>query len=124
MTLAVDQLRSARGSPAWRKTVIASSAVLSRGVGQLLAGLTAPPPEEDIRAQRLARVKVAAMLLYQAAQVKAGQASGDLYAALKTQIDEARVAFPERFLHYLHQEILRTLAHNDEALLGPKYPLS
>jgi hypothetical protein len=124
MTLALDQLRSARGSPAWRETVIASSTVLSRGVAGLLAGLTAPLPEEDVRAQRLARVRVAEMLLYQAAQVKAGQASRDLYAALQAQIDEARAAFPERFLHYLHQEILRTLAHNDEALLGPKYPLS
>lgn len=124
MALAIDQLRSARGSPAWRETVIASSAVLSRGVAGLLAGLTAPLSEEDIRAQRLARVQVAEMLLYQAAQVKAGQASGDLYGALKTQIDEARIAFPERSLRYLHREILRTLAHNDETLLGPMYPLS
>jgi len=124
MTLALDQLRAARGTPAWRETVIASSTVLSRGVAGLLASLTAPLPEDELRAQRLARVRVAEMQLYQAAQVKAGHAAGDLYGTLQTQIDEARAAFPEQFLHYLHQEILRTLAHNDEALLGPLYPLA
>jgi hypothetical protein len=124
MTLALNQLRSARGSPAWRETVIASSAVLSRGVAGLLASLSAPLPEDDLRAQRLARVKVAEIQLYQAAQVKAGQAAANLYGALQTQIDEVRAAFPEQHLHYLHQEIVRTLAHNDEALLGPNYPLS
>jgi hypothetical protein len=123
MTLALDQLRSARGSPAWRETVIVSSAVLSRGVAGLLASLSTPLAEDDLRAQRLARVKVAEMQLYQAAQVKAGQAARDLYGALHAQIDEARAAFPEQFLHYLHQEIVRTLAHNDEALLGPHYPM-
>jgi hypothetical protein len=124
MTLALNQLRSARGSPAWRETVIVSSAVLSRGVAALLAGLTAPLAEDELRAQRLARVKVAEIQLYQAAQVKAGQAAGDLYGALQSQIDEARAAFPEQFLHHLHREIVHTLAHHDEALLGPKYPLS
>ncbi len=90
----------------------------------MLAGLAEPLPEDDIRAQRLARVKVAEMQLYQAAQVKAGQAAGDLYGALQTQIDEARAGFPDQFLRYLHQEIVRTLAHNDEALLGPLYPMA
>lgn len=123
MTLALDQLRSARGSPAWRATVIESSAVLSRGVAGLLASLSAPRAEDDLRAQRLARVKVAEMQLYQASQVRAGQAAGDLYGALRTQIDGARALLPEQFLHYLHQEILRTLAHNDKTLLGPLYPL-
>jgi hypothetical protein len=123
MTLALDQLRSARGSPAWRETVIASTTILSRGVAGLLASLSGPLGEDDLRARRLARVKVAEIQLYQAAQVKAGQAAGDLYGALQTQIDEARAAFSEQFLPILHQEIVRTLAHNDEALLGPRYPM-
>ena len=70
----------------------------------------------------MARVMVAKMQLYQAAEVQAGQASRNLYGALQPQIDEARAAFPEKFLHYLHREIVRTLAHNDEGLLGPLYP--
>jgi len=92
------------------------------------------PPELNqqelrLRAQRFARVKVAELQLYQASEVKAGRAAGDLYTALRTHIDSAREAFRERFLSqagvcadYLHAELVRTLANEDVAMLGPAYP--
>jgi len=85
--------------------------------------------ELQLRAKRFARVKVAELQLYQAAEVKAGRTMRDLYGALGTQIDGAREAFRERFLtrdcvdaDYLHAELVRTLANDDASLLGPGYP--
>jgi len=92
----------------------------------------APPvvrEEKDLRAQRFARVRVAEIQLYHAAQMKSGRAAGDVYRALKTQMDAARDAYREKFLtptngtaDYLHVEFVRTLANDDVALLGPEYP--
>jgi hypothetical protein len=128
MTRTLDQLRAAQGGPAWREAVISSSATLTRGVSALLASLNAPASESHIRAQRFARVTVAKMQLYQAAQVQAGLATGNIYGALKAHIDEARAAFSGQFRKpggipdYLHEEMVRELAHHDPALLGPQYP--
>jgi hypothetical protein len=92
----------------------------------------APPvahDEKDLRAQRFARVRVAEIQLYHAAQMKIGRAAADVYRALKSQMDAARDAYREKFLtpkngtaDYLHTEFVRTLANNDAALLGPEYP--
>jgi hypothetical protein len=93
----------------------------------------APAPvlreETQLRAQRFARVRVAEIQLYHAAAMKSGRAAGDVYGALKEQIDAAREAYRENFLtpmngtaDYLHTEFVRTLANDDAALLGPGYP--
>lgn len=91
-----------------------------------------PPPageDRDPRAQRFARVRVAEIQLYHAAQMKSGRAARDVYGALKSQMDAARDAYREKFLtpvngtaDYLHAEFVRTLANDDAALLGPEYP--
>ncbi len=101
------------------------------GVLEFLKTL-APPvvrEEKDLRAQRFARVRVAEIQLYHAAQMKNGRAGGDVYRALKAQMDAARDAYREKFLtplngtaDYLHVEFVRTLANDDAALLGPEYP--
>lgn len=94
-----------------------------------LAPPTVPREEIYLRAQRFARVQVADIQLYHAVAMKDGRCSGDIYAALKTQIDAARDAYREKFLtplngtaDYLHAEFVRTLANDDAALLGPLYP--
>lgn len=131
MERALAKLRAAKTSAAWRDAVVESSAVLTRGVCGLLETLNAPRDldERQLRAKRFASVRVAEIQLYQAAQVQSGQASRDLYSVLKVPIEEARTAFRERFLKapngipdYLHEEIVRTLARNDETSLGPQYP--
>jgi hypothetical protein len=101
------------------------------GVLEFLKTL-APPvvrEEKDLRAQRFARVRVAEIQLYHAAQMKNGRAARDVYRALKPQMDAARDAYREKFLtplngtaDYLHVEFVRTLANDDAALLGPEYP--
>ena len=94
-----------------------------------LASAPVPQEETHLRAQRFARVRVAEIQLYHAASMKSGRASGDVYAALKTQMDAAREAYREKFLtplngtaDYLHTEFVRTLANDDARLLGPEYP--
>jgi len=136
MERALQKLRAADGSPAWRETVLESSVVFTRGLTALLDGLRAGdvpsppvPPEQLLKARKYARVKVAEMQLYGAAQVQAGCESRDLYSSLKAAIDDARAGYRREFLSvgsripdFLHEELVRVLARDDEALLGPHYP--
>jgi hypothetical protein len=82
-----------------------------------------------MQAQRMARVRVAEMRLEHAAELNKGAAAGDIYAALRQPIDTARDQFRAAFLEkspsmvdYLHMEILRSFARDDERLLGANYP--
>jgi hypothetical protein len=91
--------------------------------------LTAEDQKLHLQAQRVARVKVAEMRLYHAEELRNGVASGSIYHALQTEIDAARSAFLLAFLSksptmvdYLHLELLRSLAHDDDRLLGEDYP--
>jgi hypothetical protein len=89
-------------------------------------------PEEQqvhLRAQRFARTRVAELLLNRMRQVEAGRAAGDLYRELREEIDAGRDHFRRQFagaftsmVDYYHLELVRTLAKDDEALLGPEYP--
>jgi hypothetical protein len=141
MERALDKLRAANGNPCWRDAVIEASAEFSRGVSGLLETLrvvsvpAAKVPDAAVssevlpRARRYARVKVAEMQLYAADRVAAGRTARHLYAALRPEIDQARAGFTEEFLtsahampDYLHEELVRVLAQDDETLLGPDYP--
>lgn len=91
--------------------------------------LDGPERQLHLQAQRFARVQAAEMRLYQAEAVRAGIANRRLYAALQAEIDEARKQYLRRFLSaspnmvdYLHLEILRSLANDDDGLLGDDYP--
>ena len=91
--------------------------------------LTPADRQLHLRAQRFARVKVAEMRLYRPDAVKAGRAQGDIYSALQDSIDESREAFRQTFVtasktmvDYFHMELLHTLANDNPAWLGGKYP--
>jgi hypothetical protein len=82
-----------------------------------------------LRAQRFARVQVAEMRLYRPDAVKSGRARGDLYSALQEAIDSARLTYRQTFISatptmadYFHRELLCTLANDNAAWLGEKYP--
>jgi hypothetical protein len=90
-----------------------------------------PPDEQQmhLRGQRFARVQVAEMRLFHADAVQAGRARRNLYEALQKQIDAARESFRKTYfascksmVDYVHLELLRTLAHDDQELLGKDYP--
>ena len=77
------------GNGQWRAEAQNTAGILARGVAGLLELLAEPTlaeqaeaePESHARAQRFAKVRVAEIQLYQAAQVKAGRSSADLYSA-------------------------------------------
>jgi hypothetical protein len=82
-----------------------------------------------LQAQRVARVRVAELRLYNQEELRKGVFEGDIYGALREPIDAARTAFLQSYLSksptmvdYLHLEILRSLAHDDDRLLGKDYP--
>jgi len=82
-----------------------------------------------LQAQRMARVRVAEMRLYNERELREGAAAGNIYGSLKSAIDTARNQFLQSFLaksptmvDYLHLEILQSLAHGDDRLLGRQYP--
>lgn len=81
-----------------------------------------------LQAQRFSRVKVAELRLYHSDAVRDGRAKSDLYSALREDIDRLRAEYHKDFaatptmVDYLHLEILRTLAHDDDRLLGASYP--
>ncbi|MDX1979053.1 MAG: GAF domain-containing protein [Bryobacteraceae bacterium] len=91
--------------------------------------LSAEEQELHLRAQRFARVRVAEIRLYQADAVRRGRQEKNLYAALKDKIDSGRADFRREFVDkcpsmadYLHREMMRTLANDDEFAMGPDYP--
>jgi hypothetical protein len=80
-------------------------------------------------AKRFARLLVSEIELYNKMKVADGRKNKDLYARLKSDIDRSRQTFEKRFaktlgreFNYFHDELVRTLAANDSALLGPEYP--
>lgn len=82
-----------------------------------------------LRAQRFARVKVAEIRLHRHDAVKAGRARSDIYSALQEAIDAGREEFRQNFMtatstmpDYFHLELVRTLANDNPAWLGEKYP--
>jgi len=90
-----------------------------------------PATERDmhLRAQRFARVLVADLQLYRAQEIREGRKERDLYGHLKEEIDKSRDVYYRKFgqsytagIDYFHMELVRTLAGEQEALLGPDYP--
>jgi hypothetical protein len=78
-----------------------------------------------LRAQRFARLKISELRVYYPQAVRKGVESADLYAQLKSPIDEARNAYRKEFagmFDYLYLELVGNLADHDDRLLGPDFP--
>jgi hypothetical protein len=78
-----------------------------------------------LRAQRFARLKVSEMRVYYPQDVRTGTEQANLYAQLKSPIDEARSAYRKEFVgvfDYLYLELVGNLANHDDRLLGPDFP--
>jgi len=80
-------------------------------------------------AKRFAKLLVSEIELYNKAKVADGRKNHDLYKRLKSDIDRSKVTFEKRFgkalskqVDYFHEELVKTLAANDSAALGPEYP--
>ena len=104
-----------------------ATAALARAY--LYSDLSPDDQKLHLQAQRVARVKVAEMRLYHAEDLRKGVSETNIYGALAREIDRARAGFLQTFLSksptmvdYLHLEILRSLAHDDDRILGQDYP--
>ncbi len=80
-------------------------------------------------AKRFAKLLVSEIELYNKTKVADGRKGRDLYKRLKSDIDRSRQTYEKRFgktvgkqFDYFHDEIVKTLAGNDAALLGQDYP--
>jgi hypothetical protein len=80
-------------------------------------------------AKRFAKLLVSEIELYNKTKVADGRENRDLYKRLKSDIDRSRLTFEKRFgkgpiqqVDYFHDELVKILAQNDTALLGPEYP--
>jgi hypothetical protein len=80
-------------------------------------------------ARRFAKLLVSEIELYNKAKVADARKHGDLYRQLKFDIDRSRQTFEKRYSEllgkqcdYFHEELVRSLAENNAALLGPEYP--
>jgi hypothetical protein len=80
-------------------------------------------------ARRFARLLVSEIALYHPEQVEEGRRHRDLYARLKISIDRSRQAYDQRFgksaagaADFFYDELVKSLAGNDPALLGAGYP--
>jgi hypothetical protein len=119
MERALHKLRAAKGD-SWSGAVVESSAVFSRGVAGLL---------ETVQVETLRPAQASGVKAPEEALMRARRYARRIYIALKAEIDAARAGFTGEFLtpkrgipDYLHEELVRTLAQNDETLLGPDYP--
>ncbi len=111
---------------------VAEAATLSAATAP--AGLEDAPPSEAEQklqkdAKRFAKLLVSEIELYNKAKVADGRTNRDLYKRLKSDIDRSRQTFEKRFgkvlnkqVDYFHDELVRILAANDTAVLGPEYP--
>lgn len=86
-----------------------------------------PAGEEDSHreAQRLARLLVFEIKLFNEEEVEEGRRNKDLYIRLQHDIDRSRQMYEERVepgilgsTNYFHQELVRILAEGDEKALG------
>ncbi len=80
-------------------------------------------------AKRFAKLLISEIELYNKAKVADGRKNSDLYRRLKTDIDRSRLTYEKRFSKtiakqhdYFHDELVRTLASNNAAVLGSDYP--
>ena len=91
-----------------------------------------PPAEQSLhlQAQRFAQVAVARMRVELSPAVREGQRRGDLYSSLGEPIDRAREEYKKLYLSgqsetmvdYLYVELLRSLANDEDRMLGPGFP--
>ena len=74
-------------------------------------------------------VKVSELRISAAAKVSEGRSKHSVYDLLHHEIEAVRSEYRETFINdfafsvdYVHEELVRTLANEDPALLGPNYP--
>jgi hypothetical protein len=122
----VPEETSAPSTP--REDLVQIAGVATAGKVAKWEGLGAEDQAAHLRAQRMAKVRVAQMRISESEALRRGMQSHDIYGALRISIDTARADYRETHMampgmvDYLHLEIVRSLAREDTGLLGQGYP--
>jgi len=84
--------------------------------------------EAHEKARRFAKLLVEEIKLYNQTKLAEGRARGDLYSRLRDDIEKSRGAYQKRYgesvkdADYFTQELIRILADNNRAVMGPGFP--
>ncbi len=97
--------------------------------GSSLSGMSPEDADVHRKAQRFARLLVDEIKLYNQPKLVEGRKNKDLYDRLKEDIDKSRSTYQKRYgstvagaADYFTQELIRSLAEDDVALLGSNFP--
>jgi hypothetical protein len=116
---------------AWELRRRSNDSASSASKNLIMLASAAIPEDNEVhqRAKRFASVRVAELRLYQAAKVREGRESQNLYDLFREEIDRERALFRKQFMEksatmvdYLHEELVRTLAQGDPGRMGETYP--
>jgi hypothetical protein len=83
--------------------------------------------ESHEKARRFAKLLVEEIKLYNQTKLAEGRAQGDIYSRLREDIEKSRGAYQKRFgesikdADYFSQELMRILADNNRAVMGPGF---
>ncbi|HVJ06685.1 MAG TPA: hypothetical protein VM578_13505 [Candidatus Saccharimonadales bacterium] len=86
------------------------------------------PDEAHEKARRFAKLLVEEIKLYNQTKVSEGRARNDLYSRLHEDIEKSRAAYQKRYgesvrdVDFFTQELIRILADNNRAVMGPGFP--
>ncbi len=126
---------AASAKPKKPATVVATSTANSKGKAVAVKGPKVTIPDKRVRPssttdpQRLARLLVSEIKLYNEKKVSEGLQNNNLYDLLKKTIDQSLEHYrstvgdsTEQPVNYFHDELVKTLCDGDPAKLGPNFP--
>jgi hypothetical protein len=123
--------RHAMAAATEAETVVAAAAGMAAAAAPAKDAFAQMSPEDaDIhrKAQRFARLLTDEIKLYNQAKVGEGRKHKDLYDRLKEDIEKSRVTYMKRYGNtvaasgdYFNSELIRSLAEDDVALMGPNF---
>ncbi|HSY63943.1 MAG TPA: hypothetical protein VK829_05060 [Terriglobales bacterium] len=109
-------------------TAASMTAAAAAPATDAFAHLSPEDAEVHRKAQRFARLLMDEIKLYNQAKVSEGRKHKDLYDRLKEDIDKSRSTYHKRYdstaaasVDYFTGEVIRSLAEDDIALLGPNF---
>jgi hypothetical protein len=109
-------------------TVPASAAAAPAVAKDPLAEMSPEDADTHRKAQRFARLLVDEIKLYNQAKVAEGRRNKNLYDRLKDDIEKSRTTFQKRYgntvaasADYFQKEVVRSLAEDDAAVMGPNF---
>ena len=108
--------------------IVAAAAAAAAPATDAFASLSPEDADVHRKAQRLARLLVDEIKLYNQVKVAEGRRNKDLYDRLKEDIEKSRATYQKRYgntvaggADYFTQEVVRSLAEDDRSIMGANF---